>query len=110
VTTSITLNPGVGPPTTNVTVNGTGFGASETVAVDFDATQVATATTSPAGTFSTTFTVPGSALPGNCPVIATGDTSGRSATSNFLVQTDWAMPGPPPATGFACPSDAPNVT
>ena len=42
------------------------------------------------GTFSATFTVPKSALPGNHPVTATGQTSGLSATSNFLVRTDWA--------------------
>src|SRR6266516_1665448 len=70
VTVSITLKPGAGPPTSTVTVTGTGFGASETVAVDFSATQVATATTSPAGTFSATFTVPKSALPGRYPVTA----------------------------------------
>src|SRR5438876_11964163 len=54
-TTSITLKPSVGPPTSTVTVNGTGFGASETVVVDFSATQVASATTSSTGTFSATF-------------------------------------------------------
>ena len=90
VTASITLKPGVGPPTTKVSVTGSGFGASETVAVDFSAIQVATATTSPTGAFSATFTVPKSALPGNHPVTATGDTSGLSATRNFLVRTDWA--------------------
>ncbi len=90
VTASITLKPGVGPPTTKVSVTGTGFGASETVAVDFGAAQVATAATSSTGTFSTTFTVPKSALPGRHPVTATGDTSGISATHNFLVRTDWA--------------------
>jgi outer membrane protein assembly factor BamB len=89
-TASITLKPGVGPPTSVVTVTGTGFGASETVAVDFSGTQVATATTSSTGTFSATFTVPKSALPGNHPVTATGNTSGRSATHNFLVRTNWA--------------------
>jgi outer membrane protein assembly factor BamB len=72
-------------------VTGTGFGASETVAVDFSAAQVATATTSSAGTFSATFTVPKPALPGNHPVTATGQTSGRSATHNFLVRTDWSQ-------------------
>ena len=90
VTASITLKPGAGPPTSAVTVNGTGFGASETVVVDFSRTQVGTAATSSTGTFSTTFTVPGSALPGSYPVTATGETSGRSATQNFLVRTDWA--------------------
>ena len=90
VTTSITLQPSVGPPTSAVTVKGIGFGASETVAVDFSGSQVATAATSATGTFSATFTVPSSALPGSHPVTATGATSGRSATRNFLVRTDWA--------------------
>ena len=89
VTVSITLKPAAGPPTSAVTVTGAGFGASEPVAVDFSATQVATATTSSAGTFSATFTVPASALPGRHPVTATGETSGLSATHNFLVRTNW---------------------
>ncbi len=88
--TSITLKPGVGPPTSAVTVTGTGFGASETVTVDFSTTQVGAATTSSTGAFSTTFTVPKSALPGKHPVTATGDTSGQSATHSFLVRTNWA--------------------
>ena len=90
-TASITLKPASGPPTTKVTVNGAGFGASETVAVDFSSTQVATGTTSSTGTFSETFTVPKSALPGKHPVTATGQTSGLSATAYFLVRTNWAQ-------------------
>ena len=90
VTTSITLKPSAGPPTSTVTVTGAGFGASETVLVDFSGTQVATGITSSTGAFSATFTVPKSALPGNHPVTATGQTSGRSATKNFLVRTNWA--------------------
>src|SRR5262249_37604165 len=90
VTTSITLKPSAGPPTSKVTVTGAGFGASETVAVDFSGAQVATAATSSAGTFSVKFTVPKSALPGNHPVTATGQPSGRFATHNFLVRTNWA--------------------
>ena len=91
VTTSITLKPSAGPPTSKVTVTGTGFGASETVAVHFSGIQRATATTSSTGTFSATFRVPKSALPGKHPVTATGQASGRSATKNFLVQTNWAQ-------------------
>jgi outer membrane protein assembly factor BamB len=89
VTTDITLKPSAGPPTSKVTVTGTGFGAGETVVVDFSGTQRATAATSSTGTFSATFTVPRPALPGNHPVTATGQTSGRSAAKNFLVQTNW---------------------
>ena len=90
VTTSITLKPGFGPPTSKVSVTGSGFGASETVAVDFGATPVAIATTSSTGTFTATFPVSKSTLPGSHPVTATGDTSGRSATSSFLLRADWA--------------------
>jgi hypothetical protein len=91
VTTSITLKPAAGPPTSKVTVTGTGFGASETVAVDFSGTQVATAAASSTGTFSTTFTVPKSAPPGSDKVTATGQASGRSAKQNFLVRANWAQ-------------------
>ena len=89
VTTSISLKPSAGPPTTKVSVTGAGFGASETVTVDFSATQVATATTSAAGTFTAGFTVPKSALPGKYPVTATGETSGLTAAAKFLVRANW---------------------
>jgi outer membrane protein assembly factor BamB len=89
-TASITLTPASGPPTTKVSVTGAGFGTSETVVVDFSGAQVATATTSSTGTFSATFTVPSSALPGKRPVTATGQSSRQSATANFLVRTNWA--------------------
>src|SRR4029077_5849238 len=65
ITTSITLKPNVGPPSTKVTVSGTGFRASEMVTLSFDATQVTSATASSAGSFSATFMVPKSALPGD---------------------------------------------
>src|ERR1017187_9595329 len=94
VTTNITLKPSVGPPTTKVSVTGMGFGASETILVDFDASQVATVpstiTTTSTGTFTASFTVPTSALPGKRAVKATGQTSGLSATHTFVVQTNWA--------------------
>lgn len=90
VTTSITLNPSSGPPTSKVTVTGTGFVAGERVQVRFSGVRLATAATSSKGTFAATFTVPKSALPGNHPVRATGQASGRVATKNFLVQTNWA--------------------
>src|ERR1700693_2977944 len=49
-TTRMTPNPNTRPPTTNVTVTGTGFGVTKMVTVDFGAAQVATATTDSAGT------------------------------------------------------------
>jgi hypothetical protein len=90
-TPGITLKPMSGPPTAKVSVTGAGFGTSETVTVDFNATQVATATTSSTGTFTAGFTVPKSAQPGTYPVTATGQSSGLSASQNFLVRTNWPM-------------------
>ena len=90
---SIKLSPTSGPPTSKVTVSGTGFGASETVAITFDTTSVGAATTSSAGAFSQNITVPKSALPGNHTVKATGQTSKLTASAIFLVRTNWSMFG-----------------
>src|SRR2546421_313482 len=90
---SIKLSPTSGPPTSKVTVSGTGFGASETVAITFDTTSVGAATTSSTGAFSQNITVPKSALPGNHTVKATGQTSKLTASAPFLVRTNWSMFG-----------------
>lgn len=89
----IKLNPTFGPPTTNVKVKGTGFGAEETVNLDFDTSQVGTASTDNAGAFSTTITVPASALPSRHTIKATGNTSHLSVKAFFLVRTNWPMSG-----------------
>ena len=90
---SITLTPNIGPPTTVVTVNGTGFGVSETVTINFDTKSLATTTTSSTGTFLRKINVPSSALPGNHTVKATGQTSKLVATALFVTQTNWVMFG-----------------
>jgi len=87
-TPSITLKPTSGPPTTKVSVTGSGFGISETVTVtEFGMSQ--SAVTSSTGTFTAAFTVPNTAQPGKYPVTATGQTSHLSATAYFLVRTNW---------------------
>ncbi len=91
--TSLQLSRKSGPPTTVLTVNGVGYGVNEMVALDFNARQVSTTTSSSTGTFSTSIKIPASALPGLYEVKATGQTSGHSAQSAFLVQTDWTMFG-----------------
>jgi serine/threonine-protein kinase len=88
VAPSITLKPTSGPPTAKVSVTGVGFGSTEGVVVKFGTIQVATATTSAVGGFSTTFKVPKSEQPGTYPVTATGQVSGLKATKNFLVRTN----------------------
>ncbi len=88
-TASITLDPTYGPPTTKVKVEGTGFGASETVVIRFDATRVGVTTTDGSGGFSKSVRVPAPAVPGDHAVKAAGRISGLKATATFLVRTDW---------------------
>jgi len=88
-TATITLNPKAGPPTTRVTVTGSGFGATETVKITFANKGVASSTTTSAGTFTARFRVPASAQPGGHTVTAKGQTSGSTASAPFLVQADW---------------------
>jgi outer membrane protein assembly factor BamB len=90
---NITLSVTSGPPTTRVRIQGTSFGGSETVAIDFDNTQIGTATTNSSGTFSAAIVIPASASPGTHTIQATGQTSGLSASASFLVQTNWNMFG-----------------
>jgi len=88
--TPITLSKVTGPPTTTVTVNGTGFGSSETVIANFDTTtKVGTTTTSSMGSFSFGITIPATALPGSHSIQATGQSSGLTASRTFLVNTNW---------------------
>jgi outer membrane protein assembly factor BamB len=85
------LSQKVGPPTASVQLTGGGFGQSETVNVDFDATHIATTATDTTGKFVVRITVPKTALPGTHTLQATGQSSGFTASVSFLVQTDWAQ-------------------
>jgi hypothetical protein len=92
----ITLLPVAAPPTSNVKVNGTGFGANETVTFTFDGAPLSpNATTDGTGAFSTKITIPKSALPGAHTIVATGQSSGDSAQATFTARTDW------PGFGFS---------
>jgi outer membrane protein assembly factor BamB len=88
-TASLRLSPNVGPPTLSTTATGQGFGASETVDLTFDAIPVGSTTTSSSGSFSTRFSVPATATPGNHTATATGSSSGLTAQATFLVRTNW---------------------
>ena len=59
--------------------------------VNFDMTQIGTATTDATGTFVVRVSVPKTALPGNHTLQATGQSSGLSASASFLVRTDWTQ-------------------
>lgn len=89
----LSLSASSGSPTSIVQVGGFGFGISESVMLSFDANAVGVATTDSNGTFSTSITVPGDALPGNHSIGAVGQTSAITAQGSFLVQTNWQQFG-----------------
>jgi outer membrane protein assembly factor BamB len=90
---SITLSMTSGPPTSNVNMNGSGFKSGEMITLMFDTTQIGQTIANRKGAFSSKITIPGTALPGNHAVQATGKSSHLSALSTFLVQTNWTMFG-----------------
>jgi outer membrane protein assembly factor BamB len=85
----VALDPASGPPTSAVTVSGSGFGTADTVVITMAGRRLGTAATDPSGSFSTQVTIPRRTPPGNRAVNATGDTSGLTASAVFLVRTDW---------------------
>jgi hypothetical protein len=91
VSPHVWLSQKVGPPTAGLQVNGDGFGHNETILVDFGTTQVGTASTDATGKFVVRITVPQTALPGTHKVQATGQSSGLTAQTHFLVRTDWSQ-------------------
>ena len=91
---SITLSKVTGPPTTTLTVEGTGFGSSETVIATFDTTTIVGSTrTSRLGSFTLGITIPATALPGRQSIQATGRRSGLTDSHTFLVNTNWSQFG-----------------
>ena len=93
---SFAINPATGPIATKVTATGTGFKASETIALTFDGMP---ATTSPVtadtkGSFTATFDVPAAA--GGSHAVTAGDTVGTTAKT-FTVSSSAASA---PASGF----------
>src|SRR6059058_3841317 len=71
---AVTLSSSTGPPTTTLTVSGTGFAASSLVDVYWDLTQVAFGSTTSTGAMNPmTITVPASATPGTHQVTIKND-------------------------------------
>jgi len=89
--TTLVLSKTVGPPTTRLGAQGSGFGPSEVVDLTFDVSPLAKARTDPTGSFTRKIAVPASALPGDHTITATGEQSGLSASAGFTVRTDWPM-------------------
>jgi outer membrane protein assembly factor BamB len=86
---SLALSKASGPPTSVITVTGTGFTPLKSVSVSFDGATAATAGSDSLGDFTAVVTVPKGTLPGSY-VVAASD-SLLSATATFIVRTNWAM-------------------
>jgi hypothetical protein len=83
VVSKITEKPVSGPPAKAVSLAGSGFAADSNVAVYFNGTQVASATTSSSGSFGSNYIVPSLAA-GKYTVEAI-DAQGDSATATFTI-------------------------
>ncbi|MFL5799522.1 MAG: PQQ-binding-like beta-propeller repeat protein [Actinomycetota bacterium] len=92
VTLGISLTPVVGPPTTNVTVAGSGFGPTERVDLYVDTAAVGLVTTDATGGFAgSRVRIPGTAVPGPHWLTAVGRHSGLATQRSFTVATTWAQ-------------------
>src|SRR5262249_10639540 len=89
ISPKLKLVPTVGPPTSAVKAKGSNYPAAHGEIITFDGVQVASALVNAAGTFTATFTVPASALPGNH-IVTAADANGLGASATFLVRTDWS--------------------
>jgi hypothetical protein len=97
---NLTLSPGSGPAGTTVSLNGTGFNASEQVNLAVDGGGVSSVTSDGSGNFSTTIQMSSSLGLGAHMVSATGASSGHSASVTFFVTAAHGQ-----AAAVACGSD-----
>ena len=92
---TVAVSPTQGPVGTTVTVTGTGFVASGTVTISYDATQQTTGSITADGTFSVAFTAPSSAAGSHTITAADGTNTVTSAFTITAAATD-ATPPPTP--------------
>ena len=98
----LTLSESKAAPGTSITANGSGFRATETVDVTFNAQNVGSPVVAANGAFSLSFAVPEVPL-GMYGVLATGRDSGLSASANFEAVAGAA------AISFSVPQAAPGT-
>ena len=88
---TISVSPASSPPNSTVLVSGSGFSAGAEVDIYFDTTDLAMTITDGTGSFSKiALQVPAAALPGNHTVSAKEPSTGASAQTPFLVNTNWS--------------------
>ena len=83
----ITVNPAVGPPTTNVTVKVTGYGAFAAIDIFFDTTDVCLTFANAAGAASCAVKVPKDAQPKQHWISARQQSTATGAQKSFLVRS-----------------------
>ena len=91
---TLSLTPGLRPPTGPFTIAGAAFGANELVDLYWDAATIGFASTNDSGDFAArSATVPRAADPGDHWITAVGRRSGASVQKVFQVHTSWAQVG-----------------
>jgi outer membrane protein assembly factor BamB len=86
---ALVVRPPVGAPTSLAIVSGTGFLASERVAIRFDTKMVREVRADGSGAFRTRVRIPRAAGPGDHGFLAVGLESGSEVTAPFEVHTNW---------------------
>ena len=88
---AVTTAPKVGPPTTKITVIGTGFAVTQLIDIYFDQTDLCLTASSDTGSFSCTIKVPKDAQPQTHWLTAVQRFTGTAAQGAFTVRTDMAQ-------------------
>jgi outer membrane protein assembly factor BamB len=87
---TISVSPNSNPPNSTTLVSGSGFSAGTEVDIYFDTADLAMTVTDDTGSFSKiALQVPAAALPGEHTVSAKEPSTGASAQTPFLVNTNW---------------------
>jgi outer membrane protein assembly factor BamB len=88
---AVTLVPRIGPPTTTINVNGSGFTANAAIDIYFDTGDVCLSLANGTGAFTCTIKAPASAQPQAHWISAVQRNTGNGAQAAFTVRTDWAQ-------------------
>jgi outer membrane protein assembly factor BamB len=88
---ALSLSLAAGPPTTTITVSGTGFSASALVDIYFDMTDLCLSIASGTGSVSCAIKVPKEAQPQTLWISAVQRNTSTGAQKAFVVRTDWTQ-------------------
>lgn len=88
---AVAVAPNNGPPTTNISVSGSGFGANAAVDIYFDESDLCLALANAAGAISCILKVPASAQPQQHWISAVQRSTGTGAQKAFVVRTNLAQ-------------------